>query len=513
MIGSFLGFVVLPLVIAGLVRWAAARRRRGLAAGRPVHFRGRLDGRKGRLLVDPRLDGPVFLDRAGRATALPRGGTALDATALSSDTGQPAFERVGLRYRTPDGVTVQLALSTSDARTAGAWLTETPRPSEAPGRVRLPTAPLWAALALAASLLVGLAAADVALLGTHTTATIVRVAQDGGGCAVQWNGGTQHAIVDCDTAGVRAGDAIPIVALPWPFLGEAFDTVTTPAVAAVAAGGFGLLGLLGAVVVTPAACARRVRRARAAGPAVPVGSAAEPQEESEDAWPAGEPTELTYAGLVTAARHSDRHRPGPRVSPPRRGPGETSLSPRLWVLATVLGTGGWWFLTVALGGLLDDRFGLGRWRFLVFGALGILALARIGWYAVDRAAVCGPVLRAARRSAPNVEWQPMRYVRLRRGPGEMALVLFRADGGEIAAPRYLQPLMSCRGSDRRTVGGPPPVGEALVHDTGVGPLVCEIDGVRYLPSGRAIDLTADPYRSRSRLLAYAESHRRSVGRS
>ncbi|WP_160311134.1 hypothetical protein [Streptacidiphilus anmyonensis] len=507
--------MVFPLVAAGLVRWAAARRRRGLAAGRAVHFRGRLDGRKGRLLADPRLDTPVFLDRAGKATALPRGGAALDANVLTAPTGERALERVGLRYRTPDGVTVRLRLATSDARSVGAWLSEDPGPSGAPAAARrlpLPTAPLWAVLCLAASLLVGLAAADVELLGQHTTARVLRVVPDEGACRVAWSGGTLHATVDCDTARVRVGDPLPIVALPWPFLGEAFDTVTTPTVAAVAGGGFGLLGLLGAVVVTPLACARRVRRAQAAGPALPEGSPAGPEEEAEADWPDGLNIELTYAGLAAAARHGDRHRPGARVSAPRRGPGQTSVSPRRWVLVTVLGTGGWWFLTVSLGAMFDDRFQLGRWRFLVFGAIAVAALARIGWYAVDRSAVCGPVLRAARRDTPDAEWQPMRYVRLRQGPGEMALVLFRADGGEVAPPRFLQPIPPCRGSERRTVGGPAAVGEALVHDTGLGMLVCEIDGVRYLPRGRVTDLAADPYRGRSMVLGYAESHRRSVGR-
>ncbi|WP_152627561.1 hypothetical protein [Streptacidiphilus melanogenes] len=505
--------VVFPLVIAGLARWAAARRRRGLAAGRAVHFRGRLDGRRGRLLADPRLDDPVFLDRAGTATALSRGGTALDATALPNSTGQPALERVGLRYRTPDGVTVSLRLSTSDARSVGAWLSEAPDPAAASHRFRLPTAPLWAVLALAASVLIGLAAADVALLGRHTAATVLRVDRRADVCEVGWSGGAQHATVDCDTAHARVGQAMPVVSLPWPFLGKAVDTLTVPTVALVAGGGFGVLGLLG-VAGTSAACARRVRQARAAGPTAPQGSATEPDEESEEGFDgatAGEPTELTYAGLAAAARHADRHWPGAHVSAPRRGPGATSVSPRRWATATVLGTGGWWFLTVSVGGVLDDRFQLGHWRFLVFGAVAIVALARIGWYAVDRSALCGPVLRAARQDAAQADWQPMRYVRLRRGPGDMALVLFRSDGGEIAAPRYLQPISSCRGSERRTVGGPAPVGEALVHDTGLGPLVCEIEGVRYLPKGRATDLAADP--SRSELLSYADSHRRSTGRA
>jgi hypothetical protein len=131
MIASFVGLVVIPMVIAGLARWAAARRRRGLAAGRAVHFRCRLDGHKGRLLVDARLDGPVFLDRSGNVTALPRGGEALDATV--STNGRPPFEKVNLRYRTPEGQVLRLRLATHDARTLGAWLGEqNRRPSRPP---------------------------------------------------------------------------------------------------------------------------------------------------------------------------------------------------------------------------------------------------------------------------------------------------------------------------------------------------------------------------------------------
>ncbi|MEU2632368.1 hypothetical protein, partial [Kitasatospora sp. NPDC007106] len=138
MIGSFLAFVVIPMIIAGLARWAAARRRHALAAGRPVHFRCRLDGRRGRLLADPRLDGPVFLDRAGTATALPHGGEVLDATLLRA-TGA-AVEMVGLRYRTPEGTVLQLGMPTRDARTLGAWLAEPPRPVPAPARRLRPAA-------------------------------------------------------------------------------------------------------------------------------------------------------------------------------------------------------------------------------------------------------------------------------------------------------------------------------------------------------------------------------------
>ncbi|MFF3412778.1 hypothetical protein ACFYW8_42960 [Streptomyces sp. NPDC002742] len=166
MIGSFVALVVAPLAMAGLARWAAARRRHGLAAGRVVHFRCRLDGRKGRLLADPRLDRPVFLDRSGSATALPRGGEALDATVTTM--GQVAFEKVGLRYRTPDGQVLRLGLGTHDARTIGAWLSEQAHPTLAPARrPLLPTAPLWAVLALVASLFVGLAAADFPARETH----------------------------------------------------------------------------------------------------------------------------------------------------------------------------------------------------------------------------------------------------------------------------------------------------------------------------------------------------------
>ncbi|MFJ9634374.1 hypothetical protein ACIRU8_42455 [Streptomyces sp. NPDC101175] len=509
MIGSFVGFVVIPMVMAGLARWAAARRRRGLAAGRAVHFRCRLDGRKGRLLVDPRLDGPVFLDRSGNATALPRGGEALDATI--SKISRPPFEKVSLRYRMPEGQVLRLRLATHDARTLGAWLGEQTRPVSAPARrPLLPTAPLWAVLALAASLSVGLATADVALLGKQTAAEVVRVDRDDDTCTVGWDGGAQRAAVDCDTTDVRSGDLIRITALPWPFLGEAVNTRTALSVVAVLTGGLGLLGLGGALILNPLACTRRVRLARRARPAIPAQAAG--GEAGEDRWPVLDDG-LNYANLAAAARHGDRHRPGPRVTLPRRGFGRTSISPRIWVLTTVLGTGAWYVLGFSSAALLEDHFHLGHWRFLVFGTIGIASLARIGWVATDRSALCGPVLRAARSSTGEGAWQPMRYVRLRRDPGEMALVLFRPEGGDVAAPLFLQPISRSRGSERRTLGGPAPVGEALVLDTGVGPLVCEIDGIRYLPKGRATEATTDPALTRAELRSFAESHLRPTGRS
>ncbi|MET7782632.1 hypothetical protein ABZU94_19365 [Streptomyces mirabilis] len=510
MIASFVGLVVIPMVIAGLARWAAARRRRGLAAGRAVHFRCRLDGHKGRLLVDPRLDGPVFLDRSGNVTALPRGGEALDATV--STNGRPPFEKVNLRYRTPEGQVLRLRLATHDARTLGAWLGEQTRPVSAPARrLLLPAAPPWAALALAASLFVGLATADVALLGKHTAAEVVRVDRDDDSCTVGWDGGAQRAAVDCDTTDVRSGDRIRITALPWPFLGEAVNTRTALSVVAVLGGGLGLLGLGGALMVNPLACARRVRLARRARPAIPPRAAAG-GEAGEDRWPALD-DDLSYASLAAAARHGDRHRPGPRVTPPRRGFGRTSISPRIWVLTTALGTNAWYSLGFSSAAILEDHFHLGHWRFLVFGTVGIASLARIGWVATDRSALCGPVLRAARSDAGKGTWQSMRYVRLCRDPGEMALVLFRPEGGEVTAPLFLQPISRSRGSERRTVGGPAPVGEALVLNTGVGPVICEIDGVRYLPRGRATEAATDPTRTRDELRSFAESHLRPVGRS
>lgn len=514
MVGTIVAFVVIPLVMAGMARWAAARRRRGLAAGRAVHFRGRLDGRRGRLLADPRLEGPVFLDRAGNATAVPRGGRALDATISSAN--QPALEKVGLRYRTPDGTVLHLHLATHDARTLGSWLGEQPGPAPAPARW-LPVAPLWAALALTAALLVGLAAADVVLLGEHTAAEVVRVHRHEDGCTVRWNGGAQQAYVDCDAANLRPGDRTPVIALPWPFLGDAVDTRITPTVAAVTGGGLGLLGLAGALLATPLACARRVRLARRAAPTSPQPAAVDgtDTDEGEDTWPSPK-GDLTYASLAAAARHSDRHRPGPRVSPPRRRPDRLSVSPRRWTAGMIGSTGAWWFLVVSIatmfGDDLDDLH-LGRWRFLVLGTVAVTALARIGWVTADRSALWRPVLRAARSHSTEDGWQPMRYVRLRRGHGEMALVLFRPEGGEVTAPRCLQPISRSRGSERGTFGGPGPVGEALIRDSGAGALVCEIDGIRYLPSARATETTADPGRARTEVLSFAESHLRPAGRN
>jgi hypothetical protein len=200
------------------------------------------------------------------------------------------------------------------------------------------------------------------------------------------------------------------------------------------------------------------------------------------------------------------------VTSPRRGFGRTSVSPRIWVLNTVLGTGAWYFLLLSCAAVLDDPFHLGHRRFLVFGTVAIVSLARLGWFIVDRSALCGPVLRAARSAAGDDAWQPMRCIRLRPNPGELVLVLFRPDGGDVAAPVLLQRISRSRGSERRTVGGPAPVGDALVHDTGVGPLICEIDGVRYLPRGRAVETAADPALTRAELRNLAESHIRPVGR-
>lgn len=50
-------------------------------------------------------------------------------------------------------------------------------------------------------------------------------------------------------------------------------------------------------------------------------------------------------------------------------------------------------------------------------------------------------------------------------------------------------------------------------NTGVGPLMCEIDGVRYLPRGRATEAATDPARTRDELRSFAESHLRRIGRS
>ncbi|OIJ66077.1 hypothetical protein WN71_020685 [Streptomyces mangrovisoli] len=475
-----------------------------------MHFRCRLDGRKGRLLVDPRLDGPVFLDRSGNTTALTRGGEPLDATVTTLN--RASVEKVGLRYRTPEGRVLRLGLATHDARTLGAWLGEQTRTAPtAARRLPLPTAPPWAVLSLAVSLFVGLVAADVALLGTHTTAEVIRVNHDDDSCTVGWDGGSQRTAVDCDTTHSRPGDPIPIVALPWPFLGEAVDTRTTPLAVAVVGGGLGLLGLTGALVVSPLVCARRIRLARRADPAVP-GPPAAGEEESADGWPRFT-DDLSYAGLTAAARHGDRHRPGPKVTLPRRGSGRTSVSPRAWVVATVLGTGAWYLLLLSCAAILDDHFHLGHWRFLVLGTVAIVSLARIGWFAVDRAALCGPVIRTVRSSAADAAWQPMRYVRLCRDPGEMVLVLFRPEGGDGTAPLFLQPISRSRGSGRRTIGGPAPVGEALVRDTGAGPLICEIDGIRYLPNGRATRAATDLALTRSQLRSFAESHVRPDGRS
>jgi hypothetical protein len=187
---------------------------------------------------------------------------------------------------------------------SGAWLGEQTRPVSAPARrLLLPTAPSWAVLALAASLFVGLATADVALLGEHTAAEVVRVDRDDDSCTVGWDGGAQRAAVDCDTTDVRSGDRIRITALPWPFLGEAVNTRTFLSVVAVLGGGLGLLGLGGALMVNPLACGRCVWLARRARPTIPP-RAATGGEAGEDRRPALD-DDRSYATLAAAARHGD----------------------------------------------------------------------------------------------------------------------------------------------------------------------------------------------------------------
>ncbi|MEY9874234.1 hypothetical protein ABH931_003728 [Streptacidiphilus sp. MAP12-33] len=99
-------------------------------------------------------------------------------------------------------------------------------------------------LALAAAMLVGLASADVALLGRHTTAQVVRVQPDQGACAVRWSP-EGRATVDCGTPTARPGNPVATVALPWPFPGDTVDTTGTPVAAAVAGGGLGPVGRTG----------------------------------------------------------------------------------------------------------------------------------------------------------------------------------------------------------------------------------------------------------------------------
>ncbi|MEY9937581.1 hypothetical protein [Streptacidiphilus sp. MAP5-3] len=517
MLIQIVGMILAPLVVAGLARWAASRRRNGLAAGRPVHFRARLAGRRGRLLCDPRLGGvPVFLDRGnGKVVEVPRGGRTLEATVAPRSAVNNGVERVTLRYRPPGGMPLSLGLTSYDAATLGDWLSARPA-STAPGALarRLPVVPLWAVLALVGAALVALVAADVTLLGHRTAAETVSADRAVGTCVLRWDNGHSDA-TSCADAGVRPGERMTALILPWPLQTTPVDPAMVAPTAGGVGGGLALLGIGGALVLSPAAAARRVRKVREAGPNLspeppPVETDAQADPETDADLPNGV-RDTSYGSLAAAARHSERHRPGAPIAPPRARPDRLSGSPRRWVAATLLGTGAWGLLVIAVAAVGDDHFHLGYWRFPVFGTLAIVAAARIGWLVTDRLPLVRPVRRVLRGDAAGpASPQPMRYVRLRGAPGELVLVLFRPEGGAVAAPVLVQPLLWARSGRRRAVGGPVPVGEALVHDSGVGPLVCEIDGVRYLPKGRATVVTADPAQTAANLLALAHSHRRRV---
>jgi hypothetical protein len=186
------------------------------------------------------------------------------------------------------------------------------------------------------------------------------------------------------------------------------------------------------------------------------------------------------------------------------------------VLRTVLGTGAWAVLALTAGWFTDAPFGDGRWRWYVCGVLGIVSLARIGWFAVNGVLRCRPVLRALREA----EARPMRYVRLHESDNRPVLVLFHPDGDETSRPAYLQRISAARGSERRTIGGPATVGTAMVRATfgsgGVSEdprdaaLVCAIEGVVYLPRGASLDVWAKPSEANELLLRIANSHRRSL---
>jgi hypothetical protein len=272
------------------------------------------------------------------------------------------------------------------------------------------------------------------------------------------------------------------------------------------------LGLLGRLVVSPLAHAHRTRRAEAAAPADPQPEAAEQEGTTSDQLPNG-PDDLHYGALAAAARHSELYRPGAHVSPPRRA---TVPSARSWVLRTTLGTGAWWSLGLACAVFTDPRFRHGHWKWYACGVIAIASLARIGWHAVDGWSRCRPVLRAMR----EVEARPMRYVRLHESDNRPVLVLFHPEGGDTSRPAYLQRISASRGSERRTIGGPATIGTAMVCAT-FGPggtsddlrdaaLVCEIDGVIYLPRQVSLDVWANPSEANELLLRVANSHRRSL---
>ena len=515
-----------PILLRALNAWASrrngARRRAAIAAGRTVHLRCELDDRSGHLLVDRGRGELLYLAQRGPADTVPLHGEVVDLLRSASRPFSFALAPVrALRYRTPDGVVREFRLMETDAETLRLLLSDPAAWSATvPSRRRLRQLPAWCAVLLLLAVLVCAVGGQTYVLGRGTTATVTGVrgaGSDDAMCAVTW-GGIHSASVDC-SGHERAGQPLRVVARPWPFSGQAADLYDSRSWMAITVGV--LVGVAALGTALPLLTYRRRNRRAGSGPWAPLPL---PESESEssaasvpeaDSLPT-DPTRLRYGPLAAAAHYGDAHRPGRGVSPPRP---RSRRSPLGWFLSEVLGSFAWGPLafTVVVAALSaapgDKPIPWNPLTQVAFAAAALVCVARI----VQRAVATWPKARRVRQLLDGAPTRPMRYVRLHGhiniGPENQPwLVLFddADEAGDEARPRYAQRVRALPGSVRGTLGGPPPVGVAMVSGgPEAGAVVCEIDGYRYLPHGELRELTTQS--RRKLLLTLAGDYRLPIG--
>lgn len=218
-------------------------------------------------------------------------------------------------------------------------------------------APRWAAVlaALAAAWLAFWLWAFVA--GTVVRAEVLRSADEL--CVVRWTApdGPERAEVDCDYS-TRPGDTLEVLAMPWPFRGEAVTPGITQGIAGVVA--FALIAPAGVTAML------RMRRRRKPTPESPESPA--PHADAT-AIPVLEPSEFSFeTAAQTMERRAQAERwpavvpahdgvtsPIPRawwrVGPLRRtaiGAFATASIPLVFTLPAVLFGAGWWITSVSM---------------------------------------------------------------------------------------------------------------------------------------------------------------------
>lgn len=231
---NWLGSLLASLVLGVVVHWWWDRRARGrrvaAASGETVvvrcrlRFAGQRRFRGGRLLIgggrvlcrarrDSRDLGGARVLRTRRVVTGDRSDN--QDFVLMFDLGDTLLE-VALAERDMDTVADAVADSRCDGPT---------RYDGQPAR----RMPLWSAgmLVLAAS--VAAAYLYLYLAGAQVDARVL-TGSNGAACQVTWpDPGTaarRHASLDC-ADGTRPGDRLPVLALPWPFRGNAFDLYDT----------------------------------------------------------------------------------------------------------------------------------------------------------------------------------------------------------------------------------------------------------------------------------------------